>query len=175
MVLDRLLLQKKSAILERWRHLILDAYPADSSHFLKREKDRFANPIGSIISEGIETLYDELIAGMNPDVLASCLDSIIRVSAVQDLSPSSALAFVPLLKTVIREELESETHEKRLFEELLKLEARIDDMTLLTLNIYMKCREQIYEIRIKELKKETDGVLRLLARTNFKDEEPSEE
>ena len=173
MILTQLLLQKKDAILEHWRHLILDTYPADSSRLFKQEKDRFANPIGSIISAGIEALYDELVGEMNPDRLTPCLDSIIRVRAVQDFSPSDAIAFILLLKRVVREELDGEIKERRLFEEILKFESRIDDMMLLTLDIYMKCREQIHEIRIKELKKERDGVLRLLARTNSKDEEPS--
>jgi len=99
-VLGRLLLQKKVAILERWHLLILDTYPADSSRFLKQEKDRFANPVGSIISAGIEALYDELIGEMDPDRLSTCLDSIIRVRAVQDFSPSNAVAFIPLLKRI---------------------------------------------------------------------------
>ncbi|MFC2017272.1 RsbRD N-terminal domain-containing protein [Chloroflexota bacterium] len=174
-ILDRFLLQKKVAILERWRLLILDTYPADGSRFFKQEKDRFANPIGSIISEGIEALYDELVGEMNQDNLFNCLDSIIRVRAVQDFPPSDAIAFIPLLKRVVREELGGEIKERRLFEDILKFESRIDDMMLLTLDIYMKCREQIHEIRIKELKEERDGVLRLLARTNSKDEEPSKE
>ena len=172
-VLDRLLLQKKAVIVERWRLLILDTYPADSSRLFKQEKDRFANPIGSIISAGIETLYDELVGEMNPQKLFNCLDSIIRVRAVQDFSPSDTIAFILLLKRVVREELGGEIKERRLFEEILEFESRIDDMMLLTLDVYMKCREQIHEIRIKELKKERDGVLRLLARTNSKDEEPS--
>ena len=175
MVLNRLLLQKKAAILERWHHLILDTYPVDGSSFLKQEKDRFANPIGSTISEGVETLFDELVGEMNLDRLSACLDSIIRVRAVQDFSPSDAIAFIPLVKKVVREELEGEIKEKSLFNELLKVESRIDDIMLLTFDIYMKCREQINEIRVKELRKEKDGVLRLLARTNHKSEEPGKE
>ena len=175
MVLDRLLLQKKAVILERWHHLILDTYPADGSRFFKQEKDRFANPIGSIISEGINAIYDELISEMNPDRLSACLDNIIRVRAVQDFYPSDTIAFILLLKRVVREELESEIQESRLFEEFLQFESRIDDMMLLTLDIYMKCREQIHEIRAKELSNERDGALRLLARTISKDEEPGKE
>ncbi len=175
MVLERLLSQKKAAILERWCHLILDTYPADSSHFFKHEKDRFANPIGSIISEGIAAIYDELTGEMNPGKLSTCLDNIIRVRAVQDFSPSDALAFIPFLKRAVREELESEIKEGHFFEDFLKLESRIDDMMLLTLDIYVKCREQIHEIRAKELRSERDGALELLARTNFKDEEPDKE
>jgi len=174
-VLGRLLLQKKVAILERWHLLILDTYPADSSRFLKQEKDRFANPVGSIISAGIEALYDELIGEMDPDRLSTCLDSIIRVRAVQDFSPSNAVAFIPLLKRIIKKELQNKIKGGRLFEELVKFECRIDDMILRTLDIYMQCREQIYKIRVKELKEERDGVLRLLARTNSKDKEPSKE
>ena len=169
-VLDQLLLQRKAVILERWRFLILDTYPADSSRLFKQEKDRFANPIGSIISAGIEALYDELVGEMNPTVIFNCLDSIIRVRAVQGFSSPDAIVFIPLLKKVEREELMGEIKESHLFEDFLKFESRIDDMMLLTLDIYVKCREQIHKIRIKELKKQKDEVLRLLARTNSKEE-----
>lgn len=175
MSLEYFLLQKKATILEHWRCFILDTYPGDSARFFKEEKDRFANPVGAIISEGIKCIYDELIGEMNSEQISRCLDNIIRVRAVQDFLPSDALAFVPFLKKVIREDLAGEIEENQLFAELLAFESRVDDIMLLTFNIYLACREQISAIRVKELRAEKDGALRLLARASSGDGKPGEE
>ena len=97
-VLESLLSQRKAPILERWLHLILETYPANSSSFFKQERDRFVNPVGYTISQGIETLYEELLQGMNFDKLSASLDNIIRIRAVQDFFPSQAVGFVFLLR-----------------------------------------------------------------------------
>jgi len=153
--------------LERWFHLILETYPAGTSRFLKQEKDRFANPVGYTISQEIEALYDELLQEMNSDKLAVCLDNIIRIRVVQDFSPSQTIAFIFLLKKAIREELASEIAENRVFEELLKFESKIDKLVLFALDIYMECREKVYEIRVNEAKAERERVLKLLERANL--------
>jgi hypothetical protein len=167
MVLEHLLSQKRAAILGRWFQLILETYPADTSRFLKKEKDRFVNPVGYTISQEIEALYEELLQEMNSDKLAACLDNIIRIRAVQNFPPSQTIVFIFLLKKAIREELANKIVEKQAFEELLKFESRIDKLVLLALDIYMKCREKVYEIRINEIKTEKERALKLLERTNL--------
>ena len=160
--LEHTLSQKKAAILGSWFHLIMETYPADSSKFLRREKDRFANPIGYTISREIEILYEELLQDMNFDRLTVSLDNIIRIRSVQDFPPSQAIAFVFLLKKAIREELANDIRENRAYKDLLKFEARIDKLALLALDIYMKCREKIYEIRLNEVKAEGERAFRML-------------
>jgi len=160
--------------LERLFQLVLETYPADTSGFLKQEKDRFTNPVGYTISQEIEALYDGLLQEMNSDKLAACLDNIIRIRAVQDFSPSQTIALIFLLKKAIREELASEITENRVFEELLKFESRIDKLVLLAFDIYMKCREKVFEIRVNEAKAERERVLKLLERINLTMESRSE-
>lgn len=167
-MLERLLSQKRAAIVERWFGLILDTYPADSSRFFKQEKDRFVNPVGCTISQEIEALYDELLRGMDADKLSASLDNIIRIRSVQDFSPSQAIAFVLLLKKAVREELESEIRKNQLFEELLKFESKIDKLALLAIDIYARCREKIYELRVNAVKAETERVFKVLERTSPK-------
>lgn len=169
MKLEKLLSQKKSAILERWLQLILETYPADAQRFLKKQKDRFANPVGTTISKETENLYKQLLQRVETESLSASLDRIFRIRAVQDFSPSQAVAFIFLLKRVIREELESEIPENRLFDELMIIESRIDDMALLGFDIYMRCREKIYEIRANEAK---NRVSRLLQKSGLISEIP---
>jgi len=173
MSLEELLLEKKPIIVKRWFHLILKTYPADTVGFLKKQKNQFSNPVGHTISHGIEELFEELLQGMNPVKISPILDTIIRIRAVQDFSPSQAIAFIFLLKKVIREELQREGSENRISEDLSRLESRIDEMALLSFDIFMKCREKIYELKTNEMKNMTYG---LLKRANLiyeiQDEEP---
>lgn len=166
MVLEDLLFKKKASILERCFQLILETYPADTGRFLKKEKDRFVNPIGYTIARELEFLYDGLLQGTNSDKTSISLDNIIRIRAVQDFSPSQAIIFIFLLKKAIREELEGEIREKRVLKELLEFESRIDKMALCSFDIYTRCREQIFELRVSELKAEREQALRLLERIN---------
>lgn len=164
MVLEHLLSQKRASILERWFHLILETYPAQSSVFFKQERDRFVNPVGYAISREIEALYEGLLQGMNCDKLSTSLDNIIRIRAVQDFSPSQAVAFVLLLKKAIRDELESEIRENQLCGELLKFESRIDELALHAFDIYMKCRDKVYEIRMRKMEAERDRIFKTVGK-----------
>ena len=119
----------------------------------------FANPVGLTISTEIETLYDEIIQGENTEKISSCLDSIIRIRAVQDFKPSGAVAFVLQLKQIIREELGD-----GLADEIRILDNRIDEIALLAFDIYSACRQKIFDIRVNEVKNQ---VGKLLERANL--------
>src|SRR4030042_2596299 len=98
MKLKELLHKKRSAILKKWFDIIVETYPAETALFLKNKKNRFANPVGSIIFEGIENIFDEILQGINSERVYPFLDNIIRVRAVQDFLPSQATSFIFLLK-----------------------------------------------------------------------------
>ena len=160
MKLEELLLQKKARILKRWLDFILETYPLDAQRFLKHQKDSFMNPVGSAISKEIEILLQELIEGINPERTCDSLDGIIRIRAIQDFSPSKAISFIYLLKKIVREETLKEVRESQISDQLLAFESRLDEMALLAFDIYMKCREKMYEIRANESKNQVSGLLR---------------
>lgn len=174
-MLEELLTRKKRPIVEKWFRRVVDTYPLDTALFLRREKDPFANPVGSAILEGVEGLYERLVRGGEPGDLNRFLDRMIRIRAVQDFSPSSALRFVLSLKSVIREELGKEAFEKGLGQELEAFEGRIDELLLAAFDVYMKCREKIYELRVHEVKAEREAALRILERAQGRRKEPLEE
>jgi len=159
-----LLLEKKSAILKRWFDVILESYPADTSNFLKKQKNRFANPVGYTISQGIEGLFGEILQGIDSEKASPFLDNIIRIKAIQDFSASQAVSFIFLLKKVIREEFEKEIKENQISIELAALEVKIDELALLSFDIFMKCREKIYDLKAEEIKRMT---FKLLQRANL--------
>jgi hypothetical protein len=171
MKLEDLLKQKASHIRKRWLDLIIQTYPADSQRFLREQKDRFANPVGTTLSRAVETLYHELLHGMDSEKVNSSLDEIIRIRAIQDFSPARAMAFMFLLKRVLKEELSQEIKESAAAcEELLTLESRVDEMALRGFDLYMNCRERIFEIRAREAKNQ---VSRLLQKAGLLGEIPS--
>jgi len=160
MNLKNLLSKKKKSILKRWFDLILETYPPETALFLKGQKDRFTNPVGATIYQGIEDIFDELLQEMDSEKISTFLDNIIRIRAVQDFTASQAIAFIFLLKNVIREKLGKEIKEKGISEELLRFESGIDDLALLSFDIYMKCREQIYELKANEVRTWTYNLLK---------------
>ena len=146
--------------------MILDTYPADTSRIFKRDKDRFTNPVGYTISQEIITLYDELLHDMNHEKISTCLNNIIRIRSVQDFPPSQAIAFIFLLKKVIREELVGEIEERQALKQLSEFESRIDKLALLALDIYVQCREKVHQIVIGEVKAEREMAMRLLEKAS---------
>ena len=167
MIMQDLLKKNKDAILERWLHLILETYPAETSALLKKEKDRFINPVGSTISREIETLFQELLQDMNSDRLSASLSAILKIRSVQDFSPSGAAGFIFLLKRSVQEILRSGIQKESVLEEWLKFNSKIDELALLAFDIYMECREKICEIKVNKAMADKEMALKMLERISF--------
>ena len=172
MKLKGLLEQNKSTILARWFDAIMETYPIDNTGFFKKQEDRFANPVGHTFSQGIESILEALIEEKDLAEGLPFLDDIIKVRAVQDFTPSKAVNFIFSLKKVVREELKKEIRKDQIDDELLSFESKIDDLALFAFNIYVKCREQLNQLKIDELKRMT---FTLLKKANLMYEIPMEE
>ena len=155
MRLENILEQKKTSILKKWFDLIIQTYPADTSKFLKTQKDPFANPVGGTFSRGLNTLFDVLLKGLDEETVKSFLGPLIRIRAVQGFSPAQAVAFIFALKQVIRATLHKEIKAGLYLKEQLQFESKIDELGLFAFNIYVECREKIYQIKASELRNGT--------------------
>ena len=151
--LASLLSEHKSAIVAKWLQQTLHTYQESSPSFLSQQADRFRNPVGYTLKEGLAILFDAATQSTAVPETQPALDSIIRIRAVQDMpSPASrALAFIFLLKRIIRAGFPKDCMHSS--SELAALEARIDDMALLAFDLFVKCREQIAEIKANESKR----------------------
>jgi hypothetical protein len=158
--LPGLLGTKRTAIVERWADLALRVYPQDSTGFIKQEKDRFQNPVGHVTRASLGSLFEGLLDGRPAEELTEALDDIVRIRAVQDLSPGTALGFVFLLKRAVREEL-GETATQATPVDLSPLDDAIDRLALHAFNLFVEQREKIYDLRVREFKR---GASRLLER-----------
>jgi hypothetical protein len=168
MELVTLLQQKRKRILDEWTELVIATYPGDTSQFLAKQKDRFRNPVGHTIEEGLTAVYDEVVSTMDPEKLSGALDGMVRIRAVQDFSPSEAVGFVLQLKGVIRGVVHDAPEELDNPNLLGDLEMRIDRVALLAFDKYMECREQLHKVRTDEIKNRT---VRLLNRLNARPED----
>ncbi|UCC44693.1 MAG: RsbRD N-terminal domain-containing protein [Candidatus Zixiibacteriota bacterium] len=149
-MLRHLLTERSESIVEGWFRGVIEAYPSDSVGFLRDEKDQFRNPVGHTLRREIGVLYSALSEGLEPEALRTALDNIVRILALQDMRPARAMAFVFLLKGVVRKELQDEPGSKQLDDELREFESRIDGLALEAFDCFMDCRETIYKIRASE-------------------------
>jgi hypothetical protein len=170
-----LLKKNKAAILERWFHLILETYPADTATMMRKDKDQFTNPVGSTISREIEVLFGKLCEGIRDERCQASLDSILKIRSVQEFSPSKAVGFVFLLKRAIGETLKNEICKESVMDEWLKFQSRIDDLALQAFDAYVECREKICEIRINQARAEKEMAFKMMERITTSKGERKEE
>ena len=162
-MLSDLLKNSRATVLKRWLELILESYPPGAAEFLLQETDQFLNPVGSTISDETDTIFQQLVGGMDVEILSKSLDEIVKIRAVQEFTPSQAVEFVFYLKRAIAEALGKAVADQHRHEELLEIYGRIDRVALLAFDLYMQRRERIFDIRARELR-ERSG--RLLDRMN---------
>ncbi len=147
--------------MKKWLDSVIESYPSESRELLKRGRDQFSNPLGCTIRDAMGALLDALLNSEDDsESLHPVLDSVLRIRAVQDCSPSEAVSFIYLLKKTIRDEVKRSADKTVFYGELLDLETRIDHIACVSFDIYMACREKLYEVRANELKRNTFGLLK---------------
>jgi RsbRD-like negative regulator of sigma factor len=137
----------REPILEQWIASTMQSYPSAAVPFLTGEGDPFRNPVGHALRASLAVLYDELRGDMDADRIATALDAIVHIRAVQDFTASQAVAFVFRLKPILREFASEADH---VSQDQVSLDARIDQLALLAFDKYMQCREQLADIRVSE-------------------------
>lgn len=157
--LKGLLTERKAGLVKKWFEGVVATYPSDSASFLRNTAAQFTNPVGYTLSQGLEGIFDGLINGMMPDAVIAFLDGMVRIRAVQDFTPSEAVSFIFNIKKVIREELETEILSRNLGAELAELDSAVDDLALFAFDLYMQCRERLYDIRAREAERATFRLL----------------
>ncbi len=155
MGLAEILEQHKGAIVNKWFQTVIETYPQDTARFLKNRKDPFANPVGSTTLRGLQGLFDSLFTDLNREQIIGYLDPIIRIRAVQDFTPSQALAFIFELKTILRKRINQALDDKNARRACDQLESRIDIIGLIAFDIYMQCRETIFSLRTNDEHRKT--------------------
>jgi hypothetical protein len=157
MTLRSLLHDKKTTIVKRWLDSTFATYSGETASFLGGTRDRFSNPVGHALRTGTQGIYENLLEGLDPETVCRHLEEIIKIRAIQDLTPSRAVSFVFLLKEAVRAELGDEV--LALAAELGRFESDVDQVALFAFDVYTRCREKLSELRINEIKRSVAGIM----------------
>jgi hypothetical protein len=161
MTLREILIERQAALCGRWIALILEEYGAGTALRWQRELDPFANPVGHALRTAVPRLFQAVTGEGEPDEgAASALEEIIRIRSVQELAPSSAVAFVFRFRDLVRAELAAELAAGDHGAALAALDGRIERMVLLAFDVYVRQREIIFRLRQEELKRSVASLLR---------------
>ena len=150
MGLNEALAAKREAVLERWFQAVLATYPADTARFLAGGADPFANPVGHTVREGLGRLYDRFAADA-PERRAFGRDRRHR----EDPGGSGVL---PLGGRRVRLHPQGDSprgvgrRRARSAPAQAALDNGVDRLALVAFDVYMQCREKIFEIRVREIK-----------------------
>jgi 6-pyruvoyl-tetrahydropterin synthase len=159
MTFTELLIKNKQSIIKQWFSLIIETYPQDTARFLKREQDPFANPVGNTTQKNITEIFEQLLQDkVEKNILTDYLDPILRIRAIQNFSASQAVGFILEIKNIVRKIIDDS---KFSFsnDDYYRFESRVDQMTLYAFDIYMTCKEKIYDLKANEIRERSFKVL----------------
>jgi hypothetical protein len=169
MTLRQLLLERREDIARSWLEGALATFPGNSPAIFAREKDPFANPVGHSLRVGTERILDALLSSPEAGEIREELQKIMKIRAVQPFAPSEAVGFVLRLREIIRAELGGVAADPRFASELADLDAQIDRIALVAFDTFVECREQVYELRVNEVKRQISWIT---DKVNQRDTEP---
>ena len=163
MTLDEILASRRPQILRKWIELIYAFYPPETVDFLARERDPFANPVGQMMRDAAEALYDRLC---RPASSGACkaLERLMRFRAVQGIRPSQAVGFLLGLKRLVRAETMGPLQGPSLHTDLETIDDRIDTLTLQAIDLFTTYREQLLVLQVHETRRSTQKLLERLQR-----------
>jgi hypothetical protein len=124
------------------------------------------------MGESLGVLFDGILDNRPAEEMRGALDGVVRIRAVQDLSPSEGIGFVFLLKQAIGEVLQGSDAVLSGGGGLAELHRRIDRLALEAFDLFVHCRETIYDLRVREIRSRTSTLIeRLVARDTEQPEE----
>lgn len=161
MALRQLLGERRAAIARRWIDAVLAEYGEPTATRWRREADPFANPVGTAIAEGLPELLDAVATGapLGERALAA-LEGVVRIRAIQQLSPSRAVGFVCALRGALRAELADVLAGGGHAAELREVEAGVERLALVAFDAYVAVREETFRLRQEELRRSVAVILR---------------
>ncbi|MBO4317246.1 MAG: RsbRD N-terminal domain-containing protein [Mailhella sp.] len=159
--------EAKESLLPLWISAFLASYPLSSTGFIRTNSDPFANPVGNVTRESLDVLYDACAGeDCEPDAVKAALFKLIQLRAVQDFTPSQVIGALCRLKSLVREKIIEpslagpETDAVAVVGDFCEMEARVDSLLLLGLDMYAERREKVFRIRVDEIKRSQSQVLR---------------
>lgn len=172
MDLHTFLVENHNHIAAQWADAIFHTYPEEGAKFFSGSSNQFANPVGHTFRSNVSRMLNLLSGAEDVSACSKDLDGILRIRAVQGFTPSVALCFLPALKEIVRREITKVCPEESVFASLNEWNVRVDRLTMLGFDLYMACREVLWQQKANQLYTRTH---KLLERANLlKGEEVAE-
>ncbi len=161
--------EDKKILLTKWTDFFYKAYPLGSTGFVRSSTDEFANPVGHITTTSLDLLLDAVIGqSVDPQKVQDALVELIQLRAIQKMSPSQAVGPLVQLKKIIKEDVFSicvkENKElkglNKLFDEYFIMEARVDSLFLMALDLYAAHKERVFNLRVEEVHRSQSQIVR---------------
>lgn len=145
--------EQRQAVVSAWVDAVYATYPLDTTGFLRTKEDPFANPVGEITATMAGYLFDA-VAGEHiiEDRVREALERFVKLRSVQDFSPSQGIGVFYLLKPLMRAHVLPKCMAAGKLDDYLEAESRLDTLALMAFDMYISTRENLAEMRIKEIK-----------------------
>ena len=153
--LGSLIAENRDAIAAKLHEHLVTAYPAESSAFLKKQKDQFANPLGYALREMVQNMLDCLCSGADDEALYRAVYPVIQIKAVQSFKPSESISFVFSFRDIIRGQLSGASDDV-----MAELQEVMDRIARISFDVYVSFRDKVHEIKEGELKQNLYMLLR---------------
>ena len=162
MTLGEQLIRDRKKIQRQWFQDVLEGFPKQSRYLIAGDEDRFTNPIGFTLNEGIEEVYAAVSGEKTVEEIDEGLSRLIKFKAVQKKDEQTGdLDFLVSLKRIIRKACGVEKAGFNDYQALMDIEDRIDRIILKAHNIFVASREKILELQVNEMKNKTYSLRRL--------------
>lgn len=155
----KFLLDNHASIANQWVQAIVGTYAEEGAKFFGGSTNQFANPAGHTFRNNIEKMYLLLVKEWNADVCSKELDGILRIRAVQGFTPSVALSFLPALKEIVYRELVKSGQLEAADTSLHDWNTLVDRLTMLGFDLYLNCREVLWQQKANQLYSRTHKLL----------------
>lgn len=142
--------EKKQKILAIWQDKIFETYPVKPS----------VPEIIGYIEECTEKIFDKFVEVYNGgsfEGIEEAVDDLMRYLAVDaKLTPGQSIEKILFLKELVLKEFSPD------FKEFVKINNIVDKLACMAFDIYTKCREHIYELRLEQKEEEKKMLERVI-------------
>lgn len=132
---------------------LYEPYSPEAVTSFRRKVDPFENPIGSTFGRSASIIADGIASGMPPKAFRQTFDDMIRIRAVQGISPSEVMSFLFAVRKALNSVTAGSGDDYLSVSDLAEINQWIDGAIALCMDIYMECRENIFNLKVMEIKK----------------------
>ena len=151
------LARQEDDIARQWLEKTGRSYPSKTAAFVAAQEDPFANPVGDRARRTARAFARVLVTPCplpeEEEELTAAVEDLMRVRAVQALTPEEAVGPFFFMKAILRASAAAVRGGETAAGGLSELEARVDGIVLAAFGHYSRCRETLFAIRADEMQR----------------------